>query len=80
MEAFGDRNYTDDLKLVSRTHPDALLTGKQQVLEHIRAIRNGYVITLSGTKLPIKADTICIHSDTANATEILQYLREHINP
>ena len=79
IEAFGDRNYTDNLKLVSRKHPEALITDKKKVLQHILAISRGKVKTLEGKQLPIKADTVCIHSDTDNALEILIYLKENLN-
>lgn len=79
IEAFGDRNYTDTLSLVSRKRPNALITEKKKVLDHIRAIRKGKVVTETGKELPIQADTICIHSDTENAAAILHYLNEHMN-
>ncbi|WP_242015659.1 5-oxoprolinase subunit PxpA [Robertkochia marina] len=79
IEAFGDRNYTETLKLVSRKLPNALITEKEKVLDHIRAISKGKVVTETGKELPIQADTICIHSDTENAVAILHYLNEHMN-
>lgn len=79
VEAFGDRNYTDTLELVSRNHPKALITEKEQVLDHIRSILSGTVITLNGCRKSVVADTICIHSDTENAVEILQYLKDHLS-
>ncbi|WP_224491188.1 5-oxoprolinase subunit PxpA [Robertkochia flava] len=79
VEAFGDRNYTDELRLVNRKESNALITDKEQVLEHIARIRQGRVRTVGGKELPLKADTICVHSDTDNAVEILKYLKKHLN-
>lgn len=78
-EAFGDRNYNEDLSLVSRTNPDALIKEPEKVLEHIRhIIEEGKVKTLSGERIPIKADTICLHGDTPNVSKILMYLSREL--
>lgn len=79
VEAFGDRNYQDDLKLVSRKEPEALITDKREVLAHVKRIAGGCVRTISGKEFPLHADTICIHSDTDNALDILKYLKQHLN-
>ncbi|NER11398.1 UPF0271 protein [Muriicola jejuensis] len=74
-EAFGDRNYEDDLSLVSRRSPLALITQPYEVLQHLlRMIRNSEVKTVSGNLKKIVAHTYCIHGDTATAFEILAYL------
>ena len=74
-EAFGDRNYNDDLSLVSRTQPNALLEAPEAVAEHLyHIIDEKQVKTISGKKVPIRATTFCIHGDTPSALEILTYL------
>ncbi|MBT8205867.1 MAG: 5-oxoprolinase subunit PxpA [Eudoraea sp.] len=74
-EAFGDRNYNDDLSLVSRSRPEALIQNPQSVLQHILPIiREGRLTTITGNKKAIKAETICLHGDTDNVLEILTYL------
>ncbi|QBA64076.1 5-oxoprolinase subunit PxpA [Muriicola soli] len=74
-EAFGDRNYNDDLSLVSRTSGKALIIAPENVLEHLLLmITKSTVKTVSGNLVPIKADTYCIHGDTSSAYEILTYL------
>ncbi|WP_242009212.1 LamB/YcsF family protein [Robertkochia solimangrovi] len=79
-EAFGDRNYNDDLSLVSRHSDQAVLTSKDQVLTHIKEMfENQRVKTVNGLYKTLKADTFCIHSDTENAVDILKYLRESLN-
>ncbi|MBT8284291.1 MAG: 5-oxoprolinase subunit PxpA [Flavobacteriaceae bacterium] len=76
-EAFGDRNYNDDLSLVSRTSELALLTKPTEVFNHLlRMIKKSTVKTISGSFIPIVADTFCIHGDTSSAYEILMYLSE----
>ena len=74
-EAFGDRNYNDDLSLVSRSLSNALLEKPKDVFEHLQImVTQGQVRTFSGNQIPIKADTFCIHGDTPSALEILTYL------
>jgi len=76
-EAFGDRSYRDDLSLMPREELGAVIQDKQQVYQQIYAIKtSGNVPSATGNNVPIKADTFCIHSDTANAVAILTYLQE----
>ncbi len=78
-EAFGDRNYNDDLSLVSRNKPDALIHDPDKVLQHILPIiLQGKVTTLTGNKRTLNAETICLHGDTDNVLEILVYLAREL--
>lgn len=74
-EAFGDRNYNDNLSLVSRTEHNAIIGTPEAVLEHILSIvADKKVKTISGNFKDIEAETICIHGDTPDAVQILEYL------
>lgn len=74
-EAFCDRNYNDDLSLVSRKIEGALITESEQVLKHVlNMVKDETVITISGSFKKIKAETFCIHGDSPNAIEILKHL------
>ena len=73
-EAFADRNYNDDLSLVSRSQKNALIEDKKAIFEHVTRILSGKVKTISGTYIGIKADTICIHGDQENAAEVAEML------
>lgn len=73
-ETFADRNYNEDLTLVSRSKENALITNKEAVFTHIkRMIVNKEVATIAGIK-KIVADTICVHGDTKNAVELVKYI------
>ncbi|NNE33186.1 MAG: 5-oxoprolinase subunit PxpA [Winogradskyella sp.] len=75
FEAFADRNYNDDLSLVSRQFNNALLGDKDEIFSHLtRIITQEKVRSVNGVKVPIKASTFCVHSDTKNVTEILKFL------
>ena len=78
-EAFCDRNYNEDLTLVSRKQNNALITESKDVLNHIlQMVEKDSVKTLSGVFKKIKADTFCIHGDTPKAVELLTYLSKEL--
>ena len=79
VEAFADRNYTTDLTLVSRAHPDALITDKNQLIRHLeRMMINEEVIAIDGSRHKLKADTFCFHSDSPSAVGLLKYASEKL--
>lgn len=79
LEAFGDRNYEDNLGLVSRKLPNAVISEPKEVAEHVLLmVKKGMVRTVTGKNVPIKADTFCIHGDTPSAFEILVYLSKEL--
>ncbi len=74
-EAFADRSYNEDLSLVKRTLPDAVLHDKNAILKQVQDIANHQkVVTVNGKSVFIKATTFCVHSDTENAVQIVKYL------
>ncbi|QOD60290.1 5-oxoprolinase subunit PxpA [Polaribacter haliotis] len=77
-EVFSDRNYNNDLTLVSRNKENALITDKEDVFKHVLSMYKGKVKTISGELKTIKADTFCIHGDNKNAVSILEYLSEKL--
>jgi len=75
IEGFADRAYEEDLSLVSRGKTGAVLHDKNQILEKVKMMGfEDKIITINGVILNQKIDTICIHSDTENSVEILEYL------
>ncbi|WP_299248502.1 5-oxoprolinase subunit PxpA [uncultured Aquimarina sp.] len=74
-EVFADRNYNNDLTLVSRTEDDALLTEPKKVFDHVfRMISDGKVKTIKGEELPVFFDTICVHGDNPKSVQILEHI------
>lgn len=72
-EAFADRNYTDDLLLVSRSKENALITAPKKVFEHVLSIiKNERVVTITNAEVEIKAATFCVHGDNTRALDILK--------
>jgi len=76
-EAFADRNYDDNLKLVSRDEKDAVISSPELVINHVSEMFLQHkVTTISGNKLPMKVSTFCVHSDTKNAIKIVEVLHK----
>jgi len=79
FEGFADRNYNDDLSLVSRRKDNAILHEKEAVLNHVlNMVIHQKVKSVSGVEVPIKTSTICLHGDTENALEILKFVSNNL--
>jgi len=69
-EAFADRTYKDDGSLTSRNKPGAMIEETDKtVAQVLQMIKEGTVTSVSGKKIPIVAETICIHGDGEHAVE-----------
>jgi UPF0271 protein len=69
-EVFADRTYQDDGRLTPRHKPGALIEEADKAADQVlQMIKEGTVTALSGKKIPIVAETICIHGDGAHAAE-----------
>ncbi|MCA0152849.1 5-oxoprolinase subunit PxpA [Winogradskyella vincentii] len=78
-EAFADRNYNEDLTLVSRKLNNAIKHKKEEVLSHVLGmVKDQKVITVNHQERMIKASTFCVHGDTENALEIVRYLNSEL--
>ncbi|WP_378176231.1 5-oxoprolinase subunit PxpA [Aquimarina sp. SS2-1] len=74
-EVFADRNYNEDLTLVSRAEKNAVIKNPENVFEHVRKmVSDGKVKTITGEEFPIFFDTICVHGDNSKSVEILEYI------
>jgi len=76
-EVFADRGYSDDGTLAPRDKPggmivDAAASEKQA----LAMILEGHVTSLSGKKVPVAADTMCLHGDQPGAVAFAQHLRK----
>ena len=79
-EAFADRNYNDDLSLVSRDKKNAVITDPKVILEHVLEVKNnGTIRTISGKHIAMSASTFCLHSDTVNVIESIKYLNQNLH-
>ncbi len=79
FEAFADRNYEENLSLVSRKKESAILHENSRILNHILGMIHREKITaINGVEVPIKAATFCVHGDTKNALKILEFLTKEL--
>lgn len=76
-EVFADRNYTDDLKLVSRALPYAIIEDPEVIGRRVKLmVDEGKVRTVKDTIRDIKAETFCVHGDHPRVVEVLKLLNE----
>ncbi len=80
FEAFADRNYNLDFSLVSRAKSNALIIQKEAVFKHLFSMFSaGEIVCENKLKIPSFASTFCLHSDTPNSVEILEFLVRKFN-
>lgn len=76
LEAFADRCYDDDGKLLARTREGAV-HNREKMLKQVRQIcDNGTVTTVSGLVLELDVDTLCVHGDNEEGIASIQAIRE----
>lgn len=76
-EVFGDRGYLDDGTLAPRGQPGAMIEDAQaSVAQVLGMVEGGYVTSLAGKRVPVAADTLCLHGDQPGAVHFAQTLRK----
>lgn len=76
-EAFADRKYDDNGRLINRSHSNAVLTTFDDIVKQVESIvMKKQVETISGKIIEMSADTICFHGDGKNVAEIVQKTRK----
>ena len=76
-EVFLDRNYNSDNSLVSRNNDNAIIKSSKLMFDRIENItKNGFLLSLNGKKIFLKADTFCIHGDSPNIVDYLNELND----
>jgi 5-oxoprolinase (ATP-hydrolysing) subunit A len=77
-EYYADLEYADDGSLLITRHHVAY--DPDQVRERVsRVLAEGVATARSGADLPMKADCICVHSDTPGAVEIARAVRDAVS-
>ncbi len=74
-EAFADRAYARDGGLVPREQPESVLTAAVAARRVVRMVRDRVVETIDGVMVPLRFDTLCVHSDTPDAVELARSIR-----
>lgn len=75
-EAFADRGYAADGTLLPRGTPGALIVEPAENLaQALRIVIEGHVLGPGGERVPVVADTLCVHGDMPGAAGRAEALR-----
>ncbi len=75
-EAFADRAYRPDGRLVDRTSPGAVLTEPADVTRQALRIAVDHRVTaVDGIVIEMEASSICVHGDTPGAEALARHVR-----
>lgn len=76
-EAFCDRGYLNDGRLVDRGDTGAVITDPRTAASRARSIAlDGVVPSVDGSRLMVDARTLCVHGDTPGALAIAAAVRD----
>ncbi len=76
-EAFADRRYLPDGSTVPRSEPRAVITDPDEAAEQaVGLARDHTVVAADGSRIEVRADTLCIHGDTPGAVAIAQRIHD----
>ena len=78
-EFYADLDYDQNGKLVIARGKQSIYDTNLAVERALRAIKEKKVKTISDTDINVGCDTICVHSDTPNAVDILTKLKKALS-
>lgn len=78
-EAFADRAYLPDGRLVPRTHPGAVLHDPEVIAERVLSmVESRRVAAVDGSVIPLEAESVCVHGDSPGAVAIAAAVRHRL--
>lgn len=78
-EVFADRNYEKDGTLVSRSKDNALITDTNEATNHVmQMITEGSVTSVYGEKVPVDAQSVCLHGDGEHAILFAKEIKKQL--
>ncbi|MGE5124693.1 MAG: LamB/YcsF family protein, partial [Betaproteobacteria bacterium] len=76
-EAFVDRAYDAQGRLLPRSQPGALIADPAEAAARaVRLVRDGVVVSAEGAPLEVSAETLCLHGDSPRALALARAVRE----
>ena len=79
-EAFVDRAYQPDGRLVPRNLPGAVLDDAESIAERaLRMVQDRYVVAIDGTRCIVRADSLCVHGDGPKAVAVVRAVRQRFD-
>ncbi len=78
-EVFADRAYQPDGQLVPRGIPGAVLHDPKEAADRLIAYLQTGLMTVQGAApIALRADSICVHGDSAEAAEMARWIRARL--
>ena len=79
-EAFADRAYRPDGRLVSRREPGAVLQDPAAIAERVATmVTSGQVTAIDGSRIKVSVESVCVHGDSPGAVQIATAVRDQLN-
>ena len=78
-EVFADRAYQPNGQLVPRSQPGAVLDDAKEAADRLVGyLRTGRMPVTGGEPIALRADSICVHGDSAHAVEMARHIRARL--
>ncbi len=78
-EIYADRAYADNGNLASRKLPGAVLHDADEAAERVlRIVESGEVTSITGKRIAVRADSVCVHGDTAGAVAMARKVKARL--
>ncbi len=79
QEVFADRAYNEDLTLVNRKLPGAVIHDPKEAINRIKKmVVDGKIESITGKEIDIVADSICVHGDNPEAVSFVKEIKESL--
>lgn len=79
FEAFADRRYDDDGRLLARSQPGAVHHREKMLAQVEQICQHGSVTSVSGKTLDLSPDTLCVHGDNDEGIAAIIEIRQLIH-
>jgi UPF0271 protein len=78
-EFYADLDYDEKGGLII-TREHHAVDPRQAAERSLRAVKEGKTKSIAGNDIPVRADSVCVHSDTPNAVDIAKAVRQALAP
>ena len=76
-EVFAERRYEADGSLTPRSRGDAVIHDLDATIAQVRGlVRDGSVVARTGERIALRADTLCLHGDRADAAQFAKSIHD----
>jgi len=74
-EAFADRAYNDQGRLLARSQPGAVLSKKAMLLQVKQLAEQASITTISGRVVKLSVDSLCVHGDNLEGVQAVREIK-----